>query len=170
MNSSPPPSALAASSAEDRTRTRAIVPVSMQGYDADFQAFADALGASFSRYGFAVIADHGLDQPTIDAAIADAKAFFALPEDVKRQYHQPGTGGARGLTPFGVEAQVVVGDGQVGDKLAIGANPGLVLKPRPWRVLGRAHFPLSKVIHFGALRTKWANSNHSHQTDRPWPT
>ncbi|MGO4409062.1 MULTISPECIES: isopenicillin N synthase family dioxygenase [unclassified Brevundimonas] len=75
----------------------------MQGYDADFQAFADALGASFARYGFAVIADHGLDQPTIDAAIADAKAFFALPEDVKRQYHQAGTGGARGLTPFGVE-------------------------------------------------------------------
>lgn len=104
MSSSPPPSALAASSAEDKTRTRAIVPVSMQGYDADFQAFADALGASFSRYGFAVIADHGLHQPTIDAAIADAKAFFALPEDVKRQYHQPGTGGARGLTPFGVEA------------------------------------------------------------------
>jgi len=97
-------STLTASSAEDQTKTRAIVPVSMQGYDADFQAFSDALGASFSRYGFAVIADHGLDQPTIDAAIADAKAFFALPEDVKRQYHQAGTGGARGLTPFGVEA------------------------------------------------------------------
>ena len=39
-----------------------------------------------------------------DLVMADAKAFFALPEDVKRQYHQAGTGGARGLTPFGVEA------------------------------------------------------------------
>ncbi|MGK9709180.1 2-oxoglutarate and iron-dependent oxygenase domain-containing protein, partial [Salmonella enterica subsp. enterica] len=68
------------------------------------QGFSDDLGASFTRYGFAVIADHGLDEPTIKAAIDDAKAFFALPEDVKRQYHQPGTGGARGLTPFGVEA------------------------------------------------------------------
>ncbi|MBL7396149.1 2-oxoglutarate and iron-dependent oxygenase domain-containing protein, partial [Escherichia coli] len=67
----------------------------MTGYDADFQAFSDALGASFTRYGFAVIADHGLDQQRIDAAINDAKAFFALPEDVKRQNHQPGTGGAR---------------------------------------------------------------------------
>jgi len=81
-----------------------IMPVSMSQYDRDFQAFADALGGSFERYGFAVIADHGLDQAVIDGALADAKAFFALPEDVKRTYHLPGTGGARGLTPFGVEA------------------------------------------------------------------
>ena len=84
--------------------TRGITPVSMSRYDADFQGFSDDLGASFKRYGFAVIADHGLDEPTIEAAIADAKAFFALPEEVKRAYHRPGTGGARGLTPFGVEA------------------------------------------------------------------
>jgi isopenicillin N synthase-like dioxygenase len=76
----------------------------MTGYDADFDAFARDLGASFERYGFAVVSDHGLDADLIDAAVADAKAFFALPEDVKRQYHRPGTGGARGLTPFGVEA------------------------------------------------------------------
>jgi isopenicillin N synthase-like dioxygenase len=82
---------------------RAIEPVSMAMYDADFQGFSDRLGASFERYGFAVVADHGLDQALIDAALDDAKAFFALPEDVKRKYHQPGTGGARGLTPFGVE-------------------------------------------------------------------
>ncbi len=81
-----------------------IRPVSMTGYDADFDAFARDLGASFERYGFAVVSDHGLDADLIDAAVADAKAFFALPEDVKRQYHRPGTGGARGLTPFGVEA------------------------------------------------------------------
>ncbi len=82
----------------------AIQPVSMRGYDTDFDAFSQALGGSFKRYGFAVISDHGLDEGVIDRAITDAKAFFALPEEVKRQYHQPGTGGARGLTPFGVEA------------------------------------------------------------------
>ena len=86
------------------TRHRSIAPVSMALYETDFQRFADALGASFKRYGFAVLSDHGLDEATIEAAIADAKAFFALPEDVKRAYHMPGTGGARGLTPFGVEA------------------------------------------------------------------
>ena len=83
---------------------RAIEPVSMTLYDRDFQGFADRLGRSFKRYGFAVIADHGLDDAVIGAALEDAKAFFALPEEVKRKYHQPGTGGARGLTPFGVEA------------------------------------------------------------------
>jgi isopenicillin N synthase-like dioxygenase len=83
---------------------RGIVPVSMSRYDADFQGFSDDLGASFQRYGFAVVADHGLDEGVIRCAIDDARAFFALPEDVKRAYHQPGTGGARGLTPFGVEA------------------------------------------------------------------
>ena len=88
----------------DRTAARAIEPVSMRLYETDFQAFADRLGASFKRYGFAVIADHGLEQAVIDAALQDARAFFALPEEVKRRYHLPGTGGARGLTPFGVEA------------------------------------------------------------------
>lgn len=82
----------------------AIQPVSMTRYGSDFQGFAEDLGASFARYGFAVIADHGLDQGVIDAAVADAKAFFALPTEAKRRYHQPGTGGARGYTPFGVEA------------------------------------------------------------------
>ncbi|RZJ96492.1 MAG: isopenicillin N synthase family oxygenase [Brevundimonas sp.] len=86
------------------TTGRAIQPVSMTLHDQDFQAFSDSLGQSFERYGFAVVTDHGLDADLIGAAIADAKAFFALPEDVKRRYHQPGTGGARGLTPFGVEA------------------------------------------------------------------
>ena len=76
----------------------------MSGYQTGFQDFADALGASFARYGFAVVSDHGLDQGVIDAAIGDAKAFFALPDATKRAYHEPGTGGARGYTPFGVEA------------------------------------------------------------------
>lgn len=94
----------APSSSSTDLSARGITPVSMSLYDRDFQAFADALGGSFERYGFAVIADHGLEQAVIDGALNDAKAFFALPEGVKRAYHLPGTGGARGLTPFGVEA------------------------------------------------------------------
>lgn len=82
----------------------AIAPVSMIGYETAFPEFAEALGVSFARYGFAVVADHGLDEAVIGAAQADAKAFFALPGTVKQAYHQPGTGGARGYTPFGVEA------------------------------------------------------------------
>lgn len=81
-----------------------IVPVSLRRFDTDFAGFAADLAASFRRTGFAVVADHGIDQGLIGRAIADTKAFFALPENVKRAYHQPGTGGARGLTPFGIEA------------------------------------------------------------------
>ena len=81
-----------------------IRPVSLTRWDVDFPGFAQDLAASFRRTGFAVIADHGIDQALIDAAIADTKAFFALPGTVKQTYHQPGTGGARGYTPFGVEA------------------------------------------------------------------
>jgi isopenicillin N synthase-like dioxygenase len=83
---------------------RGIVPVSMADYARDFGGFSRDLGASFERYGFAVVADHGLDTDLIGAAVDDARAFFALPEAVKRRYHRPGTGGARGLTPFGIEA------------------------------------------------------------------
>jgi isopenicillin N synthase-like dioxygenase len=80
-----------------------IEPVSMSGYSQDFAAFCEALGGSFRRYGFAVISDHGLDQQVIEQAIDRTKAFFALPDEVKRRYHQPGGGGARGYTPFGIE-------------------------------------------------------------------
>jgi isopenicillin N synthase-like dioxygenase len=81
----------------------AIAPVSFRLFADDFDAFAAALGASFARYGFAVISEHGLDQARIEAAIADAKAFFALPEEVKAPYRIEGIFGQRGYTPFGVE-------------------------------------------------------------------
>jgi isopenicillin N synthase-like dioxygenase len=82
---------------------RAVAPVSFRLYGEDFAAFAEALGRSFARYGFAVISDHGLDQGRIDAALADAKAFFALPQAAKRRYQIAGAFGQRGYTPFGIE-------------------------------------------------------------------
>ncbi len=82
---------------------KGVEPISFRLHDADIEAFAAALGASFARYGFAVIADHGLDETRIAAALADAKAFFALPEPVKLHYRIAGASGQRGYTPFGVE-------------------------------------------------------------------
>jgi len=79
-----------------------IEPVSLTLYDQDFDAFAQALGASFSRYGFAVVADHDLDPAMVDGALERARRFFALPEHAKLKYKQA-RGGARGYTPFGVE-------------------------------------------------------------------
>ena len=64
---------------------------------------ADELGNSFAEYGFGVVRDHGIPADLIARAESCAKAFFALPDEVKRRYHIPGGGGARGYTPFGTE-------------------------------------------------------------------
>ncbi len=80
-----------------------IRPIPLPLVDSDLRAAAAAFGDAFSRTGFAVVADHGIDDALIDRALAATKAFFALPEEVKRRYHIAGQGGARGLTPFRVE-------------------------------------------------------------------
>jgi isopenicillin N synthase-like dioxygenase len=80
-----------------------IEPVSLTLYDKDFEGFSHTLGASFARYGFAVVADHDLPKDLVDGAIGRAKAFFALPDAVKRRYRVEGGAGQRGYTSFGVE-------------------------------------------------------------------
>ena len=72
-------------------------------FDSDREAFVAELGAAYRQWGFAGIRNHGIPQADIDAAYEAFKAFFALPEEVKKQYHVAGGGGARGYTPFGVE-------------------------------------------------------------------
>jgi isopenicillin N synthase-like dioxygenase len=85
------------------TPTRAVASVSLTASDSDPEGFAKELGESFERYGFAIVADHGIPHELIARAEEKAKAFFALPEEVKRSYHKAGGGGARGYTPFGIE-------------------------------------------------------------------
>jgi isopenicillin N synthase-like dioxygenase len=74
------------------------------------QAADLSLGEAFERFGFAVVADHGIDPALIERAERAAKAFFALPDETKRTYHVPGSGGARGYTPFGIEAAKDAGE------------------------------------------------------------
>ncbi|HEX8840834.1 MAG TPA: 2-oxoglutarate and iron-dependent oxygenase domain-containing protein [Sphingomicrobium sp.] len=80
-----------------------IASVSLLDADQDPDGFAQKLGQSFEEYGFAIVADHGIPDELIHRAEDKAKAFFALPEEVKRKYHIAGGGGARGYTPFGIE-------------------------------------------------------------------
>ena len=80
-----------------------IAPVSLRLYDQDLAHFSAAIGASFARFGFAVVADHDLTPDLVEGALARTKAFFALSDDTKRAYHKAGGGGARGYTPFGIE-------------------------------------------------------------------
>ncbi len=64
---------------------------------------AEALGASFRRFGFALVGDHGIDPGPIARGWELTREFFALPEAEKRGYFAEGMGGARGYTPFGTE-------------------------------------------------------------------
>ena len=86
-----------------RVTTDTIASVSLRDADRDPQRFARELGESFEEYGFAIISDHGIPEELIARAEEKTEAFFALPENVKRNYVIPGSGGARGYTPFGIE-------------------------------------------------------------------
>lgn len=71
--------------------------------DLSAEAFAKAFGDSFARFGFAMVADHGIDDALVARAWDLSKQFFGLPDAVKRGYQVPGLAGARGYTPFGTE-------------------------------------------------------------------
>jgi isopenicillin N synthase-like dioxygenase len=110
------PRASRADTNRDRTESIASAPrrrnlarmslntLSLSQRRTDPQGFARAMGESYERFGFAIVADHGLDAAMIARALAATKAFFALPEESKRRYHVPGGGGQRGYVPFGIEA------------------------------------------------------------------
>jgi isopenicillin N synthase-like dioxygenase len=82
--------------------TIAVPPLSLSAQAGDPGAFARDFGGSFERFGFAIVADHGIDPALVEAAWAATKAFFAQPTEAKLRYKSP-KGGARGYTPFGIE-------------------------------------------------------------------
>ncbi len=65
--------------------------------------FAAAFGASFRRFGFAMVRDHGMDPALIEEGLALTRRFFALPEAVKTRYDARSNSGQRGYTAFGRE-------------------------------------------------------------------
>ena len=80
-----------------------VPTLDIRRYDHDRDAFVAELGAAYREFGFCCISGHGIPKADIDAAYDVFQRFFALPAEVKLKYHQPGTGGARGYTPFGIE-------------------------------------------------------------------
>lgn len=80
-----------------------VPTLDIRRYDSDRDAFVAELGAAYREYGFCGITGHGIDPALIGDAYRIFQQFFALPDAVKRQYHLPGTGGARGYTPFMIE-------------------------------------------------------------------
>ena len=80
-----------------------IPTLDIRRFDSDRDAFVAELGAAYREWGFCGISNHGISAQAVDGAYQVFKQFFALPEASKRKYHVPGTGGARGYTPFGIE-------------------------------------------------------------------
>jgi len=80
-----------------------IDPISFNLWKEDKSAFARSFGESFKETGFAIISDHTIPQDIIDAADESSKKYFALPEDVKREYADPDDGFQRGHSPMGTE-------------------------------------------------------------------
>ncbi len=104
----------------------------------DPDGFAAALGASFERFGFAVVSDHGIAPDLIAQAWAETAAFFALPDDEKRRYYSAQGGGQRGYTPFkteiakGAAAVDLKEFWHVGRDLPAGHRHAAVMPPNIW--------------------------------------
>jgi isopenicillin N synthase-like dioxygenase len=80
-----------------------VPTLDIRRYDTDRDAFVAELGAAYREYGFCCISGHGISREKIDGAYDAFGRFFALPTETKLKYNVPGSGGARGYTPFKVE-------------------------------------------------------------------
>ncbi|MBB6246533.1 isopenicillin N synthase family oxygenase [Rhodanobacter sp. A1T4] len=80
-----------------------VPTLDIRRYDTDRDAFVAELGAAYREFGFCCISGHGIARELIDDSYDAFQRFFALPTDVKMKYHVPGSGGARGYTPYKVE-------------------------------------------------------------------
>ena len=61
------------------------------------------LTSSLENNGFFVINDHPINLDLIKRTFDIAEEMFNLPYEIKQKYHVPGTNGARGYTPYGIE-------------------------------------------------------------------
>ena len=111
--------------------------IDLEASAADVDALARRLGSSFERFGFAIVAGHGIDAGLIAGGWAQTRAFFALPEETKRGYHVAGGRGQRGYTPFrteiakGATAQDLKEFWHVGrERAAMAASPAM--PPNVW--------------------------------------
>jgi isopenicillin N synthase-like dioxygenase len=114
------------------TAAAPIAPVPLALHDTDFAGFAAALGASFERYGFAIIEGHGLDPALIEDARSAVRALFALPAEAKARYVVPGGAGQRGYTPFRVETAKGAAEADLKEFWHVGREPAGGLEPNVW--------------------------------------
>lgn len=66
-------------------------------------AFVEKLGKAYENIGFVAVKNHGLSDAKTQKLYEQVKAFFDLPENVKKKYEMEGLAGQRGYTSFGKE-------------------------------------------------------------------
>lgn len=67
-----------------------------QGDTATRQKFIEEFGDSFSNMGFAIVKNHGVTEELRTKLFEVSKAFFELPDDVKKRYEDEKLNGQRG--------------------------------------------------------------------------
>ena len=58
---------------------------------------------TLNEVGFFIIKNHPISEKSIDKLFSITETLFNLPINIKNKYHLPGTNGARGYTPYGIE-------------------------------------------------------------------
>ena len=85
----------------------AIPSLDLQKFTSGTQAqrnqFVSDLGCAYEEIGFVAVSGHFLSEDLINELYKQIKAFFDLPESVKKKYEIEGGGGQRGYTSFGKE-------------------------------------------------------------------
>ncbi len=75
----------------------------IDGTPAEKENFVKELSHAFHHIGFVGVINHGVPKSLIDDFYVNAKQFFALPVDIKKQYEDAALAGQRGYTSFGKE-------------------------------------------------------------------
>lgn len=65
--------------------------------------FVKKLGEAYENIGFVAVKNHGLSKDLQDRLYQSIKAFFSLPDEVKKKYERPEIGYQRGYTSKGKE-------------------------------------------------------------------
>lgn len=69
---------------------KSIPHIDMSRYETDFATFAQDVGEGYERNGFVALTNHGISPDIIHGALDISRELFALPAQIKQQYHQPG--------------------------------------------------------------------------------
>lgn len=75
----------------------------VSGSEAEKKQFVHDLGKAFHEVGFVAVDKHGIPKSLVEGFFNASKAYFSLPESIKRSHEVKGLAGQRGYTSFGKE-------------------------------------------------------------------